>query len=143
VFAEVVRRHEVLRTVVHGDGGQGGQARQVILPPGDFALPVIDLTAFPPAQRETVAAERVADEALRPFDLARGPLLRAWRFRLAGRAVPRPATAERRGRGLSRPPRSPGCVRCVAVVGLWRRRSWRSWASSLSCCSGFAGRTIW
>ncbi|HEX3526556.1 MAG TPA: amino acid adenylation domain-containing protein, partial [Thermoanaerobaculia bacterium] len=79
VFAEVVRRHEVLRTMFHGDGGQ---ARQVILPPAGFALPVVDLTALPRALREPAAAERIAEESRRPFDLARGPLLRARLFRV-------------------------------------------------------------
>ncbi|HEY2740025.1 MAG TPA: condensation domain-containing protein, partial [Thermoanaerobaculia bacterium] len=75
VFAEVVRRHEVLRTVFTGDGGQ------VILPPAGFVLPVMDLTALAPALREPVAVGWIAEEARRPFDLARGPLLRVrlWR----------------------------------------------------------------
>jgi len=79
VFAEVVRRHEVLRTMFPSDGGQ---PRQVILPPAGFALPLVDLTALAPERREPVAAERIAEEARRPFDLARGPLLRLGLFRV-------------------------------------------------------------
>ncbi|HEX3527349.1 MAG TPA: amino acid adenylation domain-containing protein [Thermoanaerobaculia bacterium] len=80
VFAEVVRRHEVLRTVFRGDGYQ---PRQVILPPpAGFALPLVDLTALAPERRQPVAAERIAEEARRPFDLARGPLLRLGLFRV-------------------------------------------------------------
>src|SRR5262249_33271912 len=41
-----------------------------------------DLTSLPPDLREPVAAERIAEEARRPFDLARGPLLRAGLWRL-------------------------------------------------------------
>ncbi|HEY2740087.1 MAG TPA: condensation domain-containing protein, partial [Thermoanaerobaculia bacterium] len=82
---EVVRRHEALRTVF---SALGGKVRQVILPPAGFAndlidlIDLIDLTALPPALREPVAVERIAEEARRPFDLARGPLLRAGLWRL-------------------------------------------------------------
>ena len=79
VFGEVERRHEVLRTVFRGDGGQ---ARQVILPAAGVALPLVDLTALPAALREPAAAEWMAAESRRPFDLARGPLLRVGLFRI-------------------------------------------------------------
>ncbi|HEY2738947.1 MAG TPA: condensation domain-containing protein, partial [Thermoanaerobaculia bacterium] len=78
-LVEVVRRHEVLRTVFPA---AGGQARQVVLPPAAFEIAQVDLTALPPALREAVAAERISAEARRPFDLARGPLLRAGLWRL-------------------------------------------------------------
>ncbi len=79
VLAEVVRRHEVLRTVFPSDGGR---ARQVILPPAGFVLPVVDLTALAPELREAAAAEHIAAAARRPFDLARGPLLRTLLLRV-------------------------------------------------------------
>jgi hypothetical protein len=79
VLAEVVRRHEVLRTVFRGDGGQ---ARQVIQPAAEVVIPLVDLTALPAASRERVARDKVTEEARRPFDLARGPLLRARLWRL-------------------------------------------------------------
>ncbi|HBL31656.1 MAG TPA: non-ribosomal peptide synthetase, partial [Acidobacteria bacterium] len=79
VLAEVVRRHEVLRTVFPGDGGQ---PRQVVLPAAGPAVALVDLTALSPALRRPVAEGLVAAEALRPFDLARGPLLRAALWRL-------------------------------------------------------------
>ncbi len=79
VLAEVVRRHEALRTVF---SGERGEARQVILPPAGFALPLVDLTDLAPALRQPVAERLVAEEALRPFDLARGPLVRAVLWRL-------------------------------------------------------------
>nr|MDP9121267.1 amino acid adenylation domain-containing protein [Acidobacteriota bacterium] len=79
VLAEVVRRHEVLRTVFPG---AGGQARQVILPPAGCAVALVDLTNLPPALREPVAAASITEEALRPFDLGRGPLLRMGLWRL-------------------------------------------------------------
>ncbi|HEY2737049.1 MAG TPA: condensation domain-containing protein, partial [Thermoanaerobaculia bacterium] len=77
VLAEVVRRHEVLRTVFPD---QNGRARQVILPPGDFALPVVDLTGLPVPR--AVAERSMTEEARRPFDLATGPLLRVGLWRL-------------------------------------------------------------
>jgi amino acid adenylation domain-containing protein len=79
VLAEVVRRHESLRTVF---SRVEGQPRQVILPPAGLAAAVVDLTALPSALRELVAMDRVAEEARRPFDLARGPLLRVGLWRL-------------------------------------------------------------
>ncbi|MDP9120741.1 MAG: amino acid adenylation domain-containing protein, partial [Acidobacteriota bacterium] len=79
VLGEVVRRHEVLRTVF---SSAGGRARQVILPPADSAISVVDLTSVPRALREPLAAGWVAEEVRRPFDLARGPLLRARLWRL-------------------------------------------------------------
>ncbi|HEX8274264.1 MAG TPA: non-ribosomal peptide synthase/polyketide synthase [Longimicrobiaceae bacterium] len=75
----MVRRHETLRTVF-ADGDDGPV--QLIHPAADARLVVLDLEALPEAEREA-AAERLADEeALRPFDLARGPLLRGTLLRL-------------------------------------------------------------
>ncbi|HEY2738882.1 MAG TPA: AMP-binding protein, partial [Thermoanaerobaculia bacterium] len=49
VLGEVVRRHEVLRTVFPS---AGGRPRQVILPPAAAVIPLVDLTALSPAVRE-------------------------------------------------------------------------------------------
>ena len=73
-LGEVVRRHEVLRTVY---AERDGEARQVVLPAAGVPLPVIDLGALPAARREGEARSLAAAEAERPFDLERGPLLRA------------------------------------------------------------------
>ncbi|HYG62622.1 MAG TPA: amino acid adenylation domain-containing protein, partial [Thermoanaerobaculia bacterium] len=75
---EIVRRHEVLRTVF---AAPDGSPVQVIRPPEPFELPVVDLAALPCPGRETAAL--IAEEALRPFDLARGPLSRGLLLRLA------------------------------------------------------------
>ena len=77
---EVVRRHEALRTrfVV-----RDGEPEQVVDPPPPAALPLIDLAALPAAPQAAELARLAADAALRPFDLARGPLLRAGLARLA------------------------------------------------------------
>jgi amino acid adenylation domain-containing protein/non-ribosomal peptide synthase protein (TIGR01720 family) len=64
----IVRRHEVLRTTF---AAPAGEPVQVVHEDADVALPVEDLPAG--ARVEDVALAETA----RPFDLARGPLLRA------------------------------------------------------------------
>ena len=85
LFAEIVRRHEALRTTFEV---RAGEPVQVIAPPGDPALwpgmPVVDLSHLPGAERETEALALARAEARRPFDLWRGPLLRFALLRLAG-----------------------------------------------------------
>lgn len=76
---ELVRRHEILRSVV---AVVGGEPVQHILPPAPLELPLVDLTALPPEARWARAVALATDEARRPFDLARGPLLRATLVRL-------------------------------------------------------------
>ncbi|MCP4658111.1 MAG: amino acid adenylation domain-containing protein, partial [bacterium] len=79
-LTEIVRRHQVLRTVVRV--AEGGPV-QVILPPPELSLPVVDLAALPAAGREA-AARRLAYEAgRRPFALSASPLLRALVLRFA------------------------------------------------------------
>jgi amino acid adenylation domain-containing protein len=70
---EIFRRHEVLRTTFPG---AGGVPVQVIAPPSEVPLPVIDLTSFPEAERMKEATRLAAEESRLPFDLAKGPLLR-------------------------------------------------------------------
>jgi pristinamycin I synthase-3/4 len=73
-LAELVRRHESLRTVL---AERDGDAVQVVRPPSPFALPVEDLSPLPAAEREAAELARLRAESLRPFDLAQGPLARA------------------------------------------------------------------
>jgi amino acid adenylation domain-containing protein len=71
--AEVVRRHEVLRTTFASAGGRPVArlaARQAA------ALTVVDLGGLPAGERDAAAARVAACEVRRPFDLAAGPLLR-------------------------------------------------------------------
>ncbi len=90
-LAAIVRRHEVLRTVYRmpGVGAPGGTPRQearpvqVVEPPGTRVLPVVDLAALPAATRAAVARRLAGAEAVRPFDLERGPVLRQLAIRLA------------------------------------------------------------
>jgi len=79
ILGEVVRRHEALRTTF---AMRDGEPVQVIAPPTPFLLPRIDLDALPAAAREAEARRLTGQEAARPFDLARGPLLRAALVRL-------------------------------------------------------------
>ncbi|WP_163997847.1 non-ribosomal peptide synthetase, partial [Pyxidicoccus caerfyrddinensis] len=76
---EVVRRHEALRTTFVS---REGQPVQCIHPEGTFHLSQVDLTPLPESQREDEARRLAREEALRPFDLATGPLLRAVLLRL-------------------------------------------------------------
>ncbi|HEX8272375.1 MAG TPA: non-ribosomal peptide synthase/polyketide synthase [Longimicrobiaceae bacterium] len=79
-LAEVVRRHETLRTRFAESGG--GPA-QIVLPFQGFALPVEDLSALGAAERAAEVERRAREEAARPFDLEVGPLFRARLLRLA------------------------------------------------------------
>ncbi|MEW5926516.1 MAG: amino acid adenylation domain-containing protein [Gemmatimonadota bacterium] len=80
-LSEVVRRHEALRTVF---AVEGGEAVQVVLPPAPVRFPVVELSGLPAAAREAETRRLAGEEARRPFDLARGPLLRATLLRLDG-----------------------------------------------------------
>ncbi len=77
---EIARRHETLRTTFTLSEEQ---PVQVIAPETIVALPVADLQNYPESEREARAARLVGEEARRPFDLARGPLLRCHLWRLA------------------------------------------------------------
>jgi len=76
---EVVRRHEVLRTTFREVAGEPIPVVAVGLA---IALPVVDLAALRGRETETWAGRIAVEEARRPFDLARGPLLRARLLRL-------------------------------------------------------------
>ena len=73
-FGEVVRRHEVLRTTFTA---VDGVAMQVVGPAGEMRLEVVDLSGLGEEERADEAARVGEEDALRPFDLERGPLLRA------------------------------------------------------------------
>jgi amino acid adenylation domain-containing protein len=75
---EIVQRHEALRTTFTMIDGQ---PMQIIAPRLPLTLPVLDLSQFPPGERAT-ETRRLGTESLRPFNLERGPLLRARLLRL-------------------------------------------------------------
>jgi amino acid adenylation domain-containing protein len=74
----IVERHESLRSVFVASE-RDGRAVQRILPPSPVALDYADLRA----ERAEVAHELMAEHARRPFDVERGPLLRALLVRQA------------------------------------------------------------
>ncbi|HEU0077471.1 MAG TPA: condensation domain-containing protein, partial [Longimicrobiaceae bacterium] len=76
---EIVRRHETLRTVF---AVVGGEPVQVIRDAGPVILPVTDLRSLPAESREVEVRRLAREEAVRPFDLAAGPLLRMSAVRL-------------------------------------------------------------
>jgi amino acid adenylation domain-containing protein len=76
---EIVRRHEALRTTFTTIDSQ---PMQVIAPQLPLTMSVLDLSRLPIDER-AVEARRLREEALRPFDLERGPLVRASLLRLA------------------------------------------------------------
>ncbi|HEX5759844.1 MAG TPA: amino acid adenylation domain-containing protein, partial [Thermoanaerobaculia bacterium] len=75
----IVARHEALRTTfVEADG----QPVQRVAAEPAFEWAFEDLAALPHDAREAAAARRAAEVAGRPYDLARGPLLRVALLRL-------------------------------------------------------------
>ncbi|MBV9791145.1 MAG: AMP-binding protein, partial [Chloroflexi bacterium] len=82
-FDAIVARHAVLRTTFHT---RDQQPVQVIAPPAPVALPTVDLRHLPVAEREAAARHLAEQEALQPFDLGRGPLLRVTLLQLADTA---------------------------------------------------------
>ena len=83
---EIVRRHEVLRTRYSaGAAGAAGEMGPVqrVAPPSPLPLPRIDLAALPARAREGEARRLALAEGDRPFDLRRGPVVRARLLRLA------------------------------------------------------------
>jgi pristinamycin I synthase-3/4 len=81
-LAEVVRRHEVLRTTFHHEGGE--LVQRVAPSPAAVPLPLADLAGLPAARREGAMREIAAADARRPLDTERGPLLTLTAVRLAG-----------------------------------------------------------
>jgi amino acid adenylation domain-containing protein/non-ribosomal peptide synthase protein (TIGR01720 family) len=72
-LTEVVRRHETLRTTLPA---LDGEAVQVIAPPAVLLVPTVDLRSLPEEVHRRETRRLAMQEGWRPFDLARGPLLR-------------------------------------------------------------------
>ncbi len=78
-LGEIVGRHEALRTVfVEVEG----IPVQVIQPVGPIGLSAVDLSGLPEDRRDAEVLVLAGEEAVRPFDLTRGPLLRGSLLRL-------------------------------------------------------------
>ncbi|MEJ0090102.1 MAG: amino acid adenylation domain-containing protein [Limisphaerales bacterium] len=76
----LVQRHEVLRTTFVAENGV---PRQVVAPHLDVKLAAADLEKIPAEERERELQRRLLAAAGQPFDLSRGPLLRAELFGLS------------------------------------------------------------
>ncbi|MCP4668694.1 MAG: non-ribosomal peptide synthetase, partial [Deltaproteobacteria bacterium] len=70
---EIVRRHQVLRTTF---GSRDGRPEPVLGPPRRLTMPLVDLRRLSADARRHEAQRLTGEEARRPFDLVRGPLLR-------------------------------------------------------------------
>jgi acyl carrier protein len=79
VLGEVLRRHEVLRTVFLE--GEGGLPRQQVRAPWDVKLPVRHIDSEPQAQEHFLRFIR------EPFDFTQGPLFRAEVLRVPGQPL--------------------------------------------------------
>jgi amino acid adenylation domain-containing protein len=78
-LAEVIRRHEALRTRFTA---VEGSAVQEAAPLVSFQLPLVDLTSLPEGRREEEARRLALAEFRKPIDLTGGLLLRATLLRL-------------------------------------------------------------
>jgi hypothetical protein len=78
---EIIRRHEAWRTTFHT---VGDKPIQIVHPaPSTYTLPLVDLSQLPEAVREIEALRLGTEDARKPFDLQRGPLVRTILVRLA------------------------------------------------------------
>jgi len=72
-LAEIRRRHQILRTTFTT---VNGCMIQRVNEAQDECLPIVDLSETPTDIRESVACSLTDDDAKRPFDLQKGPLMR-------------------------------------------------------------------
>src|SRR5262249_16683327 len=72
-LAEIVRRHEALRT--NFVGGEG-RPLQIVREPRPLLLDVVDFSRLHDPERSRKVEQYIRSQARRPFDLARGDLLR-------------------------------------------------------------------
>src|SRR5438128_7504546 len=79
-LSEIVRRHETLRTTFEA---VDGRPRQVIHAAEPVDVRLVDVRASSTGTHEAEAQRLAAEEGLRAFDLAEGPLFRAMLVRLA------------------------------------------------------------
>src|ERR1019366_7973990 len=73
-LAAIVRRHAVLRASFPSKAGQPVQRIARALP---IPLPVVDLRELPDHARASEVNRLITEETRRPFDLSRGPFVRA------------------------------------------------------------------
>ncbi|HGY55115.1 MAG TPA: amino acid adenylation domain-containing protein [Caldithrix abyssi] len=78
-FNEIIRRHEVLRTTF---ATENDQPVQIIADKLEIDVPVIPVEEDNPQKAEEAVHRLAVEEALQPFDLQKGPLLRVKLLRL-------------------------------------------------------------
>ncbi|MCP4104685.1 MAG: amino acid adenylation domain-containing protein [Desulfobacteraceae bacterium] len=78
-LTEIIRRHEILRTIFPVTDGSPVQA---IVPAQSASLSLVDITDSPENEHDTEMQQLLTKETQRPFDLERGPLLRITLIRL-------------------------------------------------------------
>jgi amino acid adenylation domain-containing protein len=78
---EIIRRHESLRTTFPS---VEGEPQQVISPEYVMELPVVDIRDKPDQESEEEVLRLMGEEAGRPFDLSRLPLMRTALVRVSG-----------------------------------------------------------
>lgn len=79
-FREIIRRHETLRTTF---AVEDGSPVQVIAEHHAMELPVTELSGLPSEKCEASVLRIASEEARQPFDLTKGPLMRARLLRLS------------------------------------------------------------
>ena len=72
-FNELTRRYEILRTTF---SMIEQEPVQVVSPPANARLPLIDVSHLSASEQQTKVLQFANEEALQPFDLAEGPLMR-------------------------------------------------------------------
>jgi amino acid adenylation domain-containing protein len=82
-LSAIVERHEALRTLFIQVGE--GEVAQEVAPAAPLTVPEVDLASVPEHEREARIQRLAREESARPFDLSRGPLLRASLLRLGER----------------------------------------------------------
>src|SRR6185503_10236918 len=78
-LSEIVRRHEVLRTIFIT---KDGEPAQIITPDQALELPIVDLTGLPESMKAEETSRLSESVSQRTFDISVGPLLRAVVLRL-------------------------------------------------------------
>ncbi len=77
---ETIHRHQIWRTTFQVIDGEPAQ---IVQPAPALDFPIVDLSTEPPRDREREAVRLATAQALLPYDLERGPLLRPLLIRLA------------------------------------------------------------
>jgi amino acid adenylation domain-containing protein len=72
-FNEIIKRHEVLRTIFEM---VDGQPVQTILPELKISIPIKDLTHISKEKQMENVGKIITEDNLKPYDLSKGPMLR-------------------------------------------------------------------